>query len=298
MADILIRQKYFFTLIFMAIVLYFIYFYIYLSVKYKFKYWNYSGKSITSPEFICNKNTKCNLDGHVGYFDGNEEKVVIYKFPNSTENHHILNIENDEKISYSFLLYLDNMKISDENQILQLGSVIDDQNLFKVSHSNGEIIINLGSETQNRDNMISVPSIVYNKWFHVVLSFDTNIVDVYMNGELKQSNLLPNDGNIFARKNPNFLKVFKFSGKIMKIRYFKYNFKPLDASLLYQYYKYINILDSGEIIESDKDSRGQSECETFSPKLKIEKYNQTRIKRNNVEELKKEFIDIHSQMMS
>jgi hypothetical protein len=295
MADILIRQKYFFTLIFMAIVLYFIYFYIYLSVKYKFKYWNYSGKSITSPEFICNKNTKCNLDGHVGYFDGNEEKVVIYKFPNSTENHHILNIENDEKISYSFLLYLNNMTILDENQILQLGSVIDDQNLFKVSHSNGEMKINLGSETQNSDNTITVSSIIYNKWFNVVLSFDTNIVDVYMNGELKQSNLLPN-GGIFAGKNPNFLKVFKFSGKIMKIRYFKYNFKPLDASLLYQYYKYINILDSGGIIESGEEEK--KGCEAFSPKLKMEKYNQTRIKRNNVEELKKEFININSQMMS
>jgi hypothetical protein len=295
MADILIRQKYFFTLIFMASILYFIYFYIYLSVKYKFKYWNYSGRSITSPEFICNKNTKCNLDGHVGYFDGNEEKVVIYKFPNSTENHNILNIEKDEKISYSFLLYLNNMKISNENQILQLGSVINDQNLLNISHSNGEMIIMLGTST-NAENTVTIPNIIYNKWFHVILSFDTNIVDIYVNGELKQSNLLPNNNGIFDGKNPNFLKVFKFSGKIMKIRYFKYNFKPLDASLLYQYYKYINILDSGGIIESNKDEK--EGCETFSPKLKIEKYNQTRIKRNHVDKLKKEFINIYSQMMS
>jgi ABC-type sugar transport system permease subunit len=297
MADILIRQKYFFTFIFMIIVLYFIYFYIYLSVKYKFKYWNYSGKSITSPEFICKKNEKCNLDGHVGYFNGNAEDVVIYKFPNSTENHHILNIDNDEKISYSFLLYLNNMNKLTENKILQLGHAINDRNLFKVSHLNGELTIKLGVGASNVNNTIKVPSVVYNKWFNVVLSFDTNIVDIYVNGELKQSNLLPNDSDIFDGKNPNFLKVFKFSGKIMKIRYFKYNFKPLDASLLYQYYKYTNILESGGIIESDK-KRSPDECETFTPKLKIEKYNKTRIKRNHLEELKKEFLDINSQMMS
>lgn len=294
MVDILLRQKYFLTLIFMTIVLYFMYFYIYLSVKYRFKFWKYSGKSITSPEFICKKITKCDLDGKTGYFDGNKQEEdddsITYKFPNSSENHHILNIEKDKKATYSFLLYLNNMTSLDEKQIFELGTVVDNNFLFNVSHLNGNMKINIRGD----ENLLVIQDVIFNKWHHVVLSFDKNIIDVYINGELKQSNIL--EGDVFDGANPNYLKVFNFSGKIMKIRYFKYTFKPLDASLLYQYYKYINILDSGGIIEGGKKDSGG--CEPFSPKIKMKKYNKTRIERKNIETLQNEFININSQMMS
>ena len=213
MANVLMRQKYFFTLIFMTFVLYFIYSFIYLSVKNRYRFWKYSGTNMTSPEFICEKNKKCKLDGQTGYFDGTKDDQQIYKFPNSSDNHQILNIdEKDQRVSYSFLLYLDNRTSVTNKTIFQVARVVSGTPFFKIQHNNGNFeITNLNSV--NSSNVLNVPCVIFNKWFHVILSFDTDILDVYINGELTTSNLLPD--RVFNAQNPNFIQIDKFAGKFI-----------------------------------------------------------------------------------
>ena len=317
------RQQYFFVLIFMSVAIYFVYSIVYIPLKNKYRFWTFSGKNANSPELICKKekNEKCNMDGQHGAFDANK---AIYNFTHEHNADKIKLFDIDRgpaKLSYSMLIYLDyvNDELETEtpsqpNNIFNLSkssSVLDENSIIKVSHINPNIKIQIANKS------INVP-IITNRWFHLVISYDDDIVDIYINGELHTSQIIEKEHRIQAN-NPNKIVVGRFGGKIMKVRYFKYNMSPLDVLLLYQYYKYINILDSGNISGSPGSTRI---CETFKEKkgvgsgtdvntrspsdlfdtsqkrLKMKEYYEVRDKRGKMEKMEKEYTNMIGELFS
>lgn len=308
------RQQYFFVLIFMAISIYFVYSIVYIPLKNRYRFWTFSGKDNNSPELICKKekNEKCKMDGQHGAFDANN---AIYKFTptNNTENINLFDIEKGDhsQLSYSMLIYLDyvNNELEDEqpNNIFKLSNSSDEY-VIKVSHKNPNINVKIA----NRN--INIP-IITNRWFHLVISYGGGIVDVYMNGELYKSQIVEDEKEIRA-SNPNKIEVGKFGGKIMKVRYFKYSMAPLDVLLLYQYYKYINILESGNIsspsgskriCETFKEKGSGTDFDTQSPsnlfdtsqkRLKMREYYETRDKKGKIEKMEEEYENMIEELFS
>jgi len=271
------RQGIFAILVILGVSLYFIYEIIYIPVRNWIKFRKYRKSDSESPEFICKRANKCKLDGTKGYLNGlskkdndtsfiisssaNKKLLPYIRLPRGTGDSDTIHI------TYSFLLYPESISAPSDDwvntHVLSLTKFnnvnTDGNNIFNITMKKDTLGTKLLFTFQSNTTMTNIN---VNRWSHVVISFDNNIVDIYVNGKLEKSILLSNpsvnntrDVSLHAGEKD----TSKFPGKLMKLRYFKYSLTPLDVSLLYQHYKYTNLLYNDRIISSDTD-RQQQEC--------------------------------------
>ena len=84
---------------------------------------------------------------------------------------------------------------------------------------------------KNPNEIIEVPDIPLEKWFHVIIRLENRFVDVYINGSIVARHELSsvprqNDGKLFANMNGGF------SGKLSGLRYYNYSLTTTEIQRL------------------------------------------------------------------
>lgn len=83
------------------------------------------------------------------------------------------------------------------------------------------LIINMDSFNQNATNTITVPNIPHNKWLNVIIRCKNKTIDVYINGQIVNSTVLPsvpkqNYGNIYVCQSSGFI------GNLSNLLYYRH----------------------------------------------------------------------------
>ncbi len=287
--DISPRQSYFLFIIFFVGIVYLIYWYIYLPIRKRIQFRKF-GASSRSPEFICEPYGKCKLDEFSGPLQLDSGEYVF--------KHQQLIRLNQTAFSYSFLLYMDNSRNwNDMSNIFSLMTINEQKSIFifKILPQSNRIAAMIGD-----GNEMTSFNTEINKWIHIVISIDPikKIVDLFVNGRLEQSQLISQQSADFIKGERDVtLKFYKgFPGKIMKVRYFPSELTPLDVSLLYRYYKYVGILESGSMLVVDGGGGKRCAIETYmndkneKTVLDLKKYNDTRYKSRALERLQSDYV--------
>jgi hypothetical protein len=90
-----------------------------------------------------------------------------------------------------------------------------------LDNPNNKLIIHMDSFNQTSANVISVSNIPHNKWLNVIIRCKNKIIDVYINGQLVNSTVLPNVpkqnyGNVYVCHKGGFI------GNLSKLLYYRH----------------------------------------------------------------------------
>ncbi len=90
-----------------------------------------------------------------------------------------------------------------------------------MNNTNNQLVVNMDCFNQTQVTSITVDSIPHNKWLNVIIRCKNKTIDVYINGQIVKSTLLPsvpkqNYGNVYA------CHTGGFEGKLSKLVYYKH----------------------------------------------------------------------------
>ena len=163
--------------------------------------------------------------------------------PFIVRNKRLMESNKGHNFAYSFWIFMDSVSSAGNWK----HNNYDDRTIFKrgdspiLKYNPAKNLFTLGiltkTDIDERQEVFTINQINLQKWTHVVISVDNRTIDIFVDGELKDS---------FTTKNvPIFNKraliigsmKHKIHGKICNFRYFNTNIDPLKVDIMYKYGK-------------------------------------------------------------
>lgn len=204
-----------------------------------------------------------------GMIDGTTSQIVTQGFGGKTI-YRSINEENGIEFTWAVSLYIkDQITNARYCHIFNKGSVTTfdsstDRRIIKtinqapglyLDNMENSLIVKMDSFNQAETNTITIPNIPHNKWLNVIIRCKNKIIDVYINGQLVKSTILPsvpkqNYGNVYVCQSAGF------TGNLSNLVYYR---RALTIGEIQQSLKDsvdLNMLTSGGITSTGTDYLG------------------------------------------
>jgi hypothetical protein len=159
-----------------------------------------------------------------GMIDGTASQTITQGFGGKTI-YRSVNEENGIEFTWAVSLYIkDQTTDAKYSHIFSKGSVptfdsptnrntiktINQGPALYLDNKANSLVVNMDSFNQNATNTITIPNIPHNKWLNVIIRCKNKVIDVYINGQLVNSTILPtvpkqNYGNVHVCNNGGFI---------------------------------------------------------------------------------------------
>jgi hypothetical protein len=184
----------------------------------------------------------------VNYFFNSNQTYrtnVVIKEPHSGKQTMIIprnslpNLENGYEATYSLWYYIENNMSSDKDvHLLHIGdateSIVSPGIYINPRKNQLKIRFSLFKNKQNieKEHSIIINNIEINRWTHLAISVQSDIIEVYLNGLLEKTSIAPsipmiNEGDMYICKNRNL------NGKLANMKIIPRVLVPNDIKAVY-----------------------------------------------------------------